>query len=175
MLNDFFKKGSFSEQYSKFFTIIVFTIFWTTYLLGRIVQFSNYSQIAIDVLMHLAFLGLLYFMLKKHGLWTVVFAIASFLIITYAEVQSVYVLNTYDYLNWPSGILWTYPTTIGIGWVYLCYACYLTTNIVVLGRENVYGFPKGDNYLPNKPLYKRLLLIIALALIDGLFLLLRYI
>ena len=170
MFNDIFEKGTITEKYARFFVISVFLLFWCCYLFARLLEFSNYSQIAIDTLMHLSFIGLLYYLIKKHGKWTIIFAVISFLIISYSEIQSVWVLNTYDYLNWPSGILWTYPTTIGIGWVYLCYASYLLTNILILSRENSQGFSTGDHYLPGKPIYKQLLLIIFLSFIDGLFL-----
>ena len=170
MFSDVFEKGTISEKYTKIFVIFVFFLFWICYVSARILGFSNYSQIAIDILMHLSFIGLIYFLIKKHGKWVLVYAIISFSIITYSEIQSVWVLNTYDYLNWPSGILWTYPTTIGIGWVYLCYASYLLTNILILNREKLTGFSTGDHYLPEKPLYKQFLLIIFLSFIDGLFL-----
>lgn len=171
MVNSFFQKGTISEKYSKYFVLTVFCLFWITYILAKTLDFSNYSQIAIDLLMHISFVGLLYFMLKKHGKWTLIFAFISFLIISYSEIQSVWSLNTYDYLNWPSGtFFWTYPTTIGIGWVYLCYSSYLLTNILVLQREKKQGFETGDNYLPGKPLLQKLALIVFLSIIDGLFL-----
>ena len=139
MNSNFFNKGQISDKYARPFVLIVFILFWFFYIIAQILHYSNYSQIAIDILMHLAFIGLLYFLIKKHGKWTLIYAVISFLIISFSEIESVWVLNTYDYLHWPSGILWTYPTTIGIGWVYLCYASYLLTNILVLGRENKNG------------------------------------
>ncbi len=170
MLNGIFEKGTISEKYSKFFVLTVFVLFWLTYILARLLKFSNYSQIAIDVLMHISFLGLLYFLIRKHGKWTLFYAFFSFLIISYSEIQSVWVIKTYHYLNWPSGILWTYPITIGIGWVYLCYASYLLTNILVLNREKASEFSPGDHYLPEKSIYRQIGLIIVLSFIDGLFL-----
>ena len=170
MVTNFLKKEIISDKYSKYFVITVFIIFWVSYSIARFLKYQNYSQISIDILMHLSFIGLLYFLMKKHGKWTLIFALCSFLIISYSEIQSVWFLKTYTYLNWPSGILWTYPTTIGIGWVYLCYASYLLTNIVVLGRENFKGFVDGDNYAPTRPIFQQLLLIIFLAFIDGLIL-----
>ena len=170
MNSNFFNKGQISDKYARPFVLIVFILFWFFYIFAQFLRYNNYSQIAIDVLMHLAFAGLLYFLIKKHGKWTIIYAIISFLIISFSEIESVWVLNTYDYLHWPSGILWTYPTTIGIGWVYLCYASYLLTNILILGRENKNGFSKGDHYLPGKPIYKQILFILCLSFIDGLFL-----
>lgn len=170
MFNEFFEKGTISEKYSKFFVLTVFILFWISYVTARLLNFSNYSQIAIDILMHLSFIGLLYFLIKKHGKWTLIYVVFSFIIISYSEIESVWVRNTYAYLHWPSGILWTYPTTIGIGWIYLCYASYLLTNILVLNRENKTGFSSGDHYLPNKPIYIQILFILLLSFIDGLIL-----
>ena len=170
MYNDFFKKGPISDKYSKIYAFAIFLLFWMVYFITILLKFSNYEQIAVDVLMHLSFIGLLFFLIKKHGKWTLIFALLSFLIISFSEIESVWVIKSYVYLHWPSGILWSYPTTIGIGWVYLCYASYLLTNILVLNRENKTGFTTGDHYLPGNPIYKQLALILFLSFIDGLFL-----
>lgn len=170
MYNDFFRKGPISYKYSKIYVLAIFLIFWVVYLLAIFLKFSNYEQIAIDVLMSLSFIGLLFFLMKKHGKWTLIFAFVSFLIISFSEIESVWVIKSYVYLHWPSGILWTYPTTIGIGWVYLCYASYLLTNVLVLNRENKFGFTSGDHYLLGSPIYKQLLFIVFLSFIDGLIL-----
>ncbi len=170
MSKDFFNKGYISNEFPKFFVLFIFILFWLAYLVAMLLHFSNYEQIAIDLLMSLSFIGLLYFLAKKHGRWTLIYSLLSFLIISYSEITSVWVLHTYEYLNWPSGILWTYPTTIGIGWVYLCYTSYLLTNILVLNRENKFGFKEGDHYLTGRPIYLQILLIMLLSFIDGLIL-----
>lgn len=170
MLDDFLNKGNYESKYSKYFVTFVFITFCLVYIFVKSFNYNNYSQISIDVLMHLSFVGLVIFMLRKHGKWIILYVIASFLIISYSEIQSVWFLHHYAYLNWPSGILWTYPTTIGIGWIYFCYATYLINNILILGREKKMGFIDGDNYATGKPIYQKISLIFLLSFLDGILL-----
>ncbi|MHA2365046.1 MAG: hypothetical protein ACXAC7_13900 [Candidatus Hodarchaeales archaeon] len=133
--------------------------------------FDNAAQIAIEIYMHLCFLGLLIFTGIKFGRWVYIYFIVIFIIVAYSEIQSVYVIRTYEYNNWiTSQFFWEYPLTIVIGWIYLTYSSYLITNILFLGRENKDGFSDGNWYLPRENLFFQISFIIFLAFIDGLLL-----
>ena len=164
------EKGKINQKIVINSILVIIMSFFTSYLAARLVlHLENYIQVSLDVFLHLTILLVLYFMVKKHGLWVLPFVAVSFLIVAFSEIQSVYFLKTYKYIGFPRAVFFEYPTTIALAWVYWSYGSYLLTNILVLNRESSKGFT-GSKYRIDKPLYYSIGLIILLAVVDGLFL-----